>query len=273
MSSIVDVTHSTIIQQTFENKLKAIVATEELLSLINESTVQNHLAKLIHHANDSNRKYFEKQGYFPLHNSESSKDDKRWYFYNKKRKGRNTTNVFNKITNYVKEKLKRENILGENHTSDPLALIVSFPLCDRQDLHMDFDPTKCDINGIKKCKVVLVGLMDGSSIDHPISTNLLTTTDIPKGGIVVFDGDFIHGGSAYSSANVRLHLLFQDVEVSRDVVDGAAWLRNPDYFRPCLGKEAKQVIHFNNTLGKSNVERLKRSRDEKGVFTKHHKKI
>lgn len=116
--------------------------------------------------------------------------------------------------------LQREGYLGRGRRMSPWVILFSDEGCARQRAHTDFCPTpeiQRALRGEGKMPLlVLVALIDETKLDiwpgstgclHETSTKKLRrqTLELNAGDVLVFRPDLIHAGSAYATANVRLH--------------------------------------------------------------------
>jgi hypothetical protein len=96
------------------------------------------------------------------------------------------------------------------------VVLRSFSRCQEQAAHQDFD-TDSPGFALSVPLGVLVALQDCTTFDVWPNSHLATRTDehltpivrhqlaLKKGDVLVFRGDLVHAGSAYSKPNVRLH--------------------------------------------------------------------
>lgn len=105
----------------------------------------------------------------------------------------------NPIVKYVSNVLRRRGFLYGRTTGDSV-LIHSAPGCKRQQWHTDYKTSS--IQHLRKKPLgVLVALMPGTSFDTPTRQYTMDTGDM-----IVFDGDEVHAGAAYSEENTRFHM-------------------------------------------------------------------
>jgi ectoine hydroxylase-related dioxygenase (phytanoyl-CoA dioxygenase family) len=148
------------------------------------------------------------------------------------------SNYMKAFDSQVKEILK-QNIHTDLIPSRPVV-IHSRPGCQAQAAHCDYIPDEAlkKVNDTQMPLAALVCLMKGSRLNlwpnshHLATTNpseLMDKEQIPcqeiqlnEGDIVVFRGDFIHAGSAYSDDNYRVHYYLDSPLIPR--VANRTWL-------------------------------------------------
>lgn len=118
-----------------------------------------------------------------------------------------------------------------------VSILYSMPNGKPQGFH--HDDYRCD----SVCKMegpllsVIIALQDGTKLDLKKNKDERNTYSIPMGSMFVFDGKLMHGGSAYKTHNLRVHLYFKykrDTEetkggdggedVKRDGIDRVAYV-------------------------------------------------
>jgi hypothetical protein len=137
-----------------------------------------------------------------------------------------------------------------------VSLLYSRPKGKPQGFHID------DYRSEAICKrdgpflSVIVALQNGTTLDLKNKNNERDTYSFPKGTLVVFDGRLMHGGSAYKSHNLRVHIYFkykgdteerkggdggEDIDINHDGEDSVALL----YRCPVKGCDhCKRKINF-----------------------------
>ena len=83
-----------------------------------------------------------------------------------------------------------------------MFVLQSYPGCQRQQFHYDFDPDQLATEKPRKKPqgVVLAIEEDGTTLDF-----LDRQESLRAGDLLVFDGDCVHAGSAYTRTNTRVH--------------------------------------------------------------------
>ena len=91
----------------------------------------------------------------------------------------------------------------------PAVAMHSYPGCQRQPMHTDFDADDCK-SATTKPLGVLVALQDETRLDTPRGGIAMS-----QGDVLVFYGDVVHAGAAYAQDNTRVHLYFDSPDVPR----------------------------------------------------------
>jgi hypothetical protein len=89
-----------------------------------------------------------------------------------------------------------------------VSVIFSRPHGPEQGLHYDDYRDTATINESGELLSVLVALMPGTMIDIGTVNNGRKTFPIPPDAMILMSGKCLHGGSAYSKCNARLHFEF-----------------------------------------------------------------
>lgn len=89
-----------------------------------------------------------------------------------------------------------------------VSVLFSRPHGPEQGLHYDDYRETATINESKELLSVIVALMPGTMIDIGTVNNGRKTFPIPTGAMILMSGKCLHGGSAYSKSNARLHFEF-----------------------------------------------------------------
>lgn len=120
------------------------------------------------------------------------------------------------------------------------SVLKSLKGCNQQSLHYDYDA-----KFYKRCFIGLLAVETATKLDILVKKldengNLKLvrqTIKIPKNGLFIARGDFIHGGSAYTVENVRLHFYIDDDSIE-ELVDVIGDDRETYY----IAKEAEHII-------------------------------
>jgi hypothetical protein len=92
-----------------------------------------------------------------------------------------------------------------------MSLVVSYPGCRRQEWHTDYDHAS---GSARKNFAVLFGLQS-SRLEYFACNEdgilVRDTLSFRKGDLVVFRGDMVHAGSAYTAINAQVHCYIESV--------------------------------------------------------------
>jgi hypothetical protein len=99
----------------------------------------------------------------------------------------------------------------DTYTLGDMSLLVSFPGCQRQEWHTDYDHNS---GSARRNFAVLLGLQC-SQLDYCAynADSILVQDKVSfrRGDLVIFRGDMVHAGSAYKSVNARVHFYIDSV--------------------------------------------------------------
>lgn len=109
----------------------------------------------------------------------------------------------------IKEILLHKGFL-QNRSIGTCVILHSVKGCGRQPWHTDYDPDLCKAVTTKPMGVILA--LQNNTFFNVYGKNKI---HMKKGDIIVFDGDEIHAGSAYTQDNTRIHLYLDTTEVKR----------------------------------------------------------
>lgn len=123
-------------------------------------------------------------------------------------------------------KLKRQlTAVFPNHIAKDWVLLQSSPGCRQQAAHTDYIPTP-ELKRASDSTIPLlciIALQDNTTLEvwprthrlrrYPI---LQRTITLSAGDALIFRGDLVHAGSAYSAENIRLHVYLDHPSVPRD---------------------------------------------------------
>lgn len=104
--------------------------------------------------------------------------------------------------------LQSQRLLAGRQATTPVVL-MSLAGCKRQMFHCDYDPRIVERTRVKPLGVLL-SCEDGGSFTHSGGNVALDAGDV-----VVFDGDFVHAGSAYDNDHIRVHVYLDALGVKR----------------------------------------------------------
>lgn len=115
--------------------------------------------------------------------------------------------------------------LDTTHTLKNMVVLESLPGCQQQAWHTDFDTTFLNLVDVKDLPLgIIVALEDNTKFMvqqrwTPTTTvaSKGTTVLLQKGQVLLFLGDLIHAGAAYSKRNIRLHAFIDSIKVPRTV--------------------------------------------------------
>ena len=98
-----------------------------------------------------------------------------------------------------------------------MVLLYSKKGCKKQQYHYDYDPDKVTNNIRRKPCGVLFAIEDNTKL------NILGEGEVylNQGDCLVFEGDCVHGGSAYNYDNVRLHTYLDVIDIKRS--ENSTW--------------------------------------------------
>ena len=102
------------------------------------------------------------------------------------------------LVSRVRSVLIAQGLLRSRRMRTPVAL-VSMPGCLRQAWHTDYDTTTMRKTS-EKPMGVLLALQKETRFEMP-----RRTVRLGAGDLLVFDGDVVHAGAAYSGENIRMH--------------------------------------------------------------------
>lgn len=117
-------------------------------------------------------------------------------------------------------------IINNRHVLMHWAVLISWPGCHRQQRHCDHDPATfpADMDDMDVPMAVVVALQPETSLlvwpgcirgrfpdDATEGTRLL----LDRGDVVIFRGDLVHAGDAYTTVNGRIHLFADAIHVRR----------------------------------------------------------
>ena len=98
-------------------------------------------------------------------------------------------------------------------------VLKSKPGCKQQEWHVDYSPADCAAVR-RKPLGLLLAIQDGTQFKC-ILAGRVTTINLDAGDFVLFDGDLVHCGAAYTKTNYRLHAY---VDVAGVEVSDTTWL-------------------------------------------------
>ena len=111
------------------------------------------------------------------------------------------------IVNKMKKVLFEKGFLKNRSIGTCVILMKG---CKKQSWHTDYDPDMCKTASTKPMGVLLA-LQNNTFLDVYGRNKI----HMKKGDILIFDGDEIHAGSAYTRDNTRIHLYLDTTEVKR----------------------------------------------------------
>jgi hypothetical protein len=119
--------------------------------------------------------------------------------------------------------------IAPNHHASSFVLLESRPGCQRQAAHCDYIPTDdlLETTDATVPLLFLIALEDNTYLDvwptshlsvRGITSGCISrkTLCLNEGDAVLFRGDLVHAGSAYTERNLRLHCYLDHVAVKRD---------------------------------------------------------
>ena len=92
------------------------------------------------------------------------------------------------------------------------VLLRSMAGCSAQKLHFDFEPEALALLTLVPHGLLIAIEPEGASLE--IGKNR-ERVSIPQGGAILFRGDLLHAGAAYSALNDRIHVYLDSNEFSR----------------------------------------------------------
>jgi hypothetical protein len=145
----------------------------------------------------------------------------------------------------------------------PESILLSTKNCIAQSYHFDYDPDNVDT---RHCFVALIGFEDTTTLETISIVDdieLEKQISFNKGDLLLFRGDFIHAGSAYANANVRLHFYIEPMRMIGRPEDKTYFFYSdePRYNRTIYMKEKGKLnlITHRINMQASKDRRLKRS--------------
>lgn len=104
----------------------------------------------------------------------------------------------------------------------PMFVLHSFKGCKQQQWHTDYDPESLTQARTKPCGALLA-LQDGTRLAvRDAASGKEQDVVINRGDSIVFTGDTVHAGAAYSKENTRAHAYLDTVSVKR--LPNTTWL-------------------------------------------------
>jgi hypothetical protein len=96
----------------------------------------------------------------------------------------------------------------EGYVMNKLSVLVSLPFGHPQGIHVDDFRSQGDINSDGEMLSVIFALQNGTRLDIGTSYDHSMTYTIPSASMFLLSGKCWHRGSAYMTANIRLHMTF-----------------------------------------------------------------
>ena len=100
-------------------------------------------------------------------------------------------------------------IRGKGKMYAEMTVLYSSPGCEKQALHKDDYGSSTDIDNVMSC---IIALEEGTGLDLAANLSAQTrdTFKIPPGSFFLFCGSQVHGGTSYTSSNLRLHFYLHE---------------------------------------------------------------
>lgn len=98
----------------------------------------------------------------------------------------------------------------EGRTLGSCVSLLSRPGCRQQEWHTDYDPDAIQTLNHKPLGVLLALQDDTFFNEHSVGRHVLK-----QGDILIFDGDVVHAGAAYTKENVRIHAYIDSIDYVR----------------------------------------------------------
>ena len=114
-------------------------------------------------------------------------------------------------TELLRVLLEKGELDGRVHAD--MVAIHSLPGCREQRLHFDYDPELCR-GKERKPAVALLGLQQDTHLLINCESETFTIV-LGPGDIIVFEGDVLHAGAAYTHENTRVHVYLDVHSVPR----------------------------------------------------------
>ncbi len=108
------------------------------------------------------------------------------------------------------EHILNENGLMEKRCIGSCVALCSLPGCKQQQWHTDYDPDQIEHITHKPLGIIVALQDDTYFCEFPNVKHHLQ-----KGDILIFKGDVVHAGGAYSRENVRIHVYLDSIQHRR----------------------------------------------------------